>query len=160
DRRSSRPDPPPSTLGAWIGQLELDGNTVRVRASVTGEQFPRWEAAKLDVRPLHLRGRGYPLVGVRVVGFFMGQKGCIDALVDAATAGAADLFRVLSREFRVAVSLRVGSREIHRDVARPGLAPNATLCLPAARGRPGGGGEPTERLPTARPPPAEQTAPP
>lgn len=149
DRRSSRPDPPPSTLGAWIGQLELEGTAVRVRSTVSGEQFPRWESAKLDVRPIHLRGRGYPLIGVRVVGFFMGQKGCIDALVDAGTSGAADLFRVLSREFRVAVVLRFGSREIVRDVVHPGLEPNAALCLQSARGLLARGEYATESFPKA-----------
>lgn len=149
DFRSTRADPP-STLGALIGRLELEGShDVRISATVTSEQLSRWESAKLDVRPIHLRGRGYPLVGVRIVGFFMGQQGCIDAFIDAATGGAAEVFRELAREFRATLVLRHGSRETQRSVAHAGLEPNAALCLQSARGLLSRGEYATESFPRA-----------
>lgn len=149
DFRSARAEPPPSTLGALIGQLERESGGVAVEVEVTAEQLSRWESAKLDVRPIHLRGRGYPLIGVRVVGFFMGQQGCVDALVDAATSEAADFFLELARVFRVTLVVRHGGGELRRAVEHPGLEPNAALCLQSARGLLSRGEYATESFPRA-----------
>ncbi|MCB9713811.1 MAG: HEAT repeat domain-containing protein [Myxococcales bacterium] len=134
---SDAPSPPmatrPSAIGAHVADLTLD-EVVTFRVRVSSEELPRWEAAHLSARPIHLRGYGYPLVGVRVVGSYMGQVGCIDAVVDVGSALATDVFRRLSERFAVTLVIEHGSREVSREIVSEGLEPNAALCVESARG--------------------------
>jgi HEAT repeats len=122
-----------TTIGAHVADLTLD-DVVGFRVRVPVEAIGQWEAARLSARPIHLRGRGYPLVGVRVVGSYMGQVGCIDAVVDVGSALATDVFRRLSERFEVTLSLEHGSRDVSRIIRAEGLEPNAALCVESARG--------------------------
>lgn len=121
-------------IGAWVGTLELVGGVPTVRASVGVDVFDRWKGAKLDLRPVHLRGRGYPLVGVRMIGAFMGQVGCIDGIVDVGAPQVVDLFRLLAQRFTVRVEISAGGEGFVRDLVAGGLESNAALCLESARG--------------------------
>ena len=125
--------PRPSTIGAHVADLTLD-EVVTFRVRVTSDELPQWEAAHLSVRPIHLRGRGYPLVGVRVVGSYMGQVGCIDAVVDVGSTLATDVFRRLSERFVVTLVIEHGSRVVPREIQAEGLEANAALCIESARG--------------------------
>ncbi|MEM7160154.1 MAG: HEAT repeat domain-containing protein [Myxococcota bacterium] len=123
----------PSTIGAHVADLTLD-EVVTFRVRVTSDELPQWEAAHLSVRPIHLRGRGYPLVGVRAVGSYMGQVGCIDAVVDVGSTLATDVFRRLSERFVATLVIEHGSRVIPREIEASGLEANAALCIESARG--------------------------
>lgn len=123
----------PAAIGAHVADLTLD-DAVGFRVRLSGHELDQWEAARLSARPIHLRGRGYPLVGVRVVGSYMGQVGCIDAVVDVGSTLASDIFRRLSERFEVTLHLELGSREIGRTIRAEGLEPNAALCVESARG--------------------------
>ncbi|MEX1365524.1 MAG: hypothetical protein AB1Z98_20520 [Nannocystaceae bacterium] len=150
---SDAPSPPiasrPSAIGAHVADLTLDG-VVTFRVRVGADELPRWEAAHLSARPIHLRGYGYPLVGVRVVGSYMGQVGCIDAVVDVGSTLATDVFRRLSERFVVTLVLEHGSRPIAREIDAEGLEPNAALCVESARGILARGEYPPQELDKAR----------
>ncbi len=133
DSPSPEVDTGPTSIGAHVADLTLD-EMVTFRVRVSSEEFPQWEAARLSARPIHLRGRGYPLVGVRVQGSYLGQMGCIDAVVDVGSALATDAFRQLSERFVVRLVVEHGSREISREIQAEGLEPNAALCIESARG--------------------------
>lgn len=132
---SPAPEAPrrPASIGAHVADLTLD-DVVAFRVRVPADELGQWEAARLSARPIHLRGRGYPLVGVRVVGSYMGMVGCIDAVVDVGSALATDVFRRLSDRFEVTLHLEHGSREVSRVIEAEGLEPNAALCIESARG--------------------------
>jgi len=132
---SPAPEAPhrPASIGAHVADLTLD-DTVSFRVRVPADELGQWESARLSARPIHLRGRGYPLVGVRVVGSYMGQVGCIDAVVDVGSTLASDIFRRLSERFEVTLHLEHGSRDINRTIRAEGLEPNAALCVESARG--------------------------
>ncbi len=122
------------SIGAWIGSIELHGGVPTIRAIVDADALDRWRAAKLDVRPVHLRGRGYPLLGIRLLGAFMGQAGCIDGIVDAGAPNVVDIFRILAERFEVRAEITAGGEAFVRDLAAVGLESNAALCLESARG--------------------------
>jgi hypothetical protein len=132
---SPAPDAPrrAAAIGTHVADLTLD-EAVSFRVRVPADELGHWEAARLSARPIHLRGRGYPLVGVRVVGSYMGQVGCIDAVVDVGSALATDVFRRLSERFEVVLHLEHGSRDVSRTIRSEGLEPNAALCVESARG--------------------------
>lgn len=121
-------------LGASIASLSADGGLVRLVARVADETLEQWEGAKIDARPVHLRGRGYPLVGVRLVAKHFGQVGCLDAVVDPGTPLAAEVFRALSERFAVEAKIEGSKRTVTRMVVAEGLEPNAALCIESARG--------------------------
>lgn len=121
-------------IGAWIGEL-VPGATLVVRVQLDDEALGKWQAAKLDARPIHLRNRGYPLLGVRIVGAWMGQLGCIDGVVDVGRPEAIEVFRALSQRFALRLELvGSGGASGQRDVLALGLEANAALCLESARG--------------------------
>lgn len=132
---SPAPEPPrrPNSIGAHVADLTLE-DVVSFRVRVPADELGQWESARLSARPIHLRGRGYPLVGVRVVGSYMGQVGCIDAVVDVGSTLATDIFRRLSERFEVTLHLEHGSRDVSRTIRAEGLEPNAALCVESARG--------------------------
>jgi predicted Fe-S protein YdhL (DUF1289 family) len=125
------------SLGAFLADLRVVEGCVRVRAEVDEASVAKWKDAKIDVRPIHLRGRGYPLLGVRVIASYMGQVGCVDAVIDVGDPLATEAFRALSQDFAIRFELCLpGEAEpsATRDVAAPGMEPNAALCIESARG--------------------------
>lgn len=121
-------------IGSWIGEL-VPGPTLSVRVHLDDDALGKWQAAKLDARPIHLRGRGYPLLGVRIVGAWMGQLGCIDGIVDVGRPEAIEVFRLLSQRFALRLELiGTSGAQGQRDVLALGLEANAALCLESARG--------------------------
>ncbi len=139
----------PDSLGAYVADLTLDQD-VSLRIRVPAGELPQWEEARLSARPVHLRGRGYPLVGVRMVGSYMGQLGCVDAVVDVGSTLATDAFRRLSERFEVVLVIEHGSRDVSRRVQAEGLEPNAALCIESARGLLARGEYPPQEFDKAR----------
>jgi hypothetical protein len=149
------PTPPPS-LGALLGELRVVDARVHMRVDVDAGQVAKWRDAKIDIRPIHLRGRGYPLLGVRAVASYMGQVGCVDAVVDVGAPMATEAFRSLAQHFSVQLELRSvgeGGRPepaATRKVEAPGMEPNAALCIESARGLLAHGEYPPEEYENAR----------
>jgi hypothetical protein len=136
---ASNPAPPavlaaPGSLGALLGTLELSGGHARIRVEVPAGTLDKWKEAKLSVLPVLLRGRGYPLLGVRLTAMYLGEKGCVDAVIDAAQPRSSDLFRALAERFAVEAKLEHGTARVTRAIEGQGLEPNAALCLESARG--------------------------
>jgi hypothetical protein len=94
-----------------------------------------WGQAALQVRPIHLREHGYPLIGVRLVASYLGRMALIDGVIDVASEGASELFASLSRRFRVQLVLRGddSTSVVRREVSARDLERNAALCLESAR---------------------------
>jgi hypothetical protein len=94
-----------------------------------------WGQAALQVRPIHLRDHGYPLIGVRLVASYLGRMALIDGIVDVGSEEAGAVFASLSRRFRVQLLLRGSSNTsaIRREVSARDLERNAALCLESAR---------------------------
>jgi hypothetical protein len=142
---------PARPIGAEIGELSIEAGVVRLRVGVAAERLATWRSAKLEARPIHVRGRGYPLLGVRVVAAYMGQLGCIDGLVDVGLPIAIDVFRALAQRFAIEVHLAPpGVEPAIRNVAAPGLEANAALCLESARGALAQGDHPPAQFLAAR----------
>ncbi len=135
------------TIGALLGTLEQDDAGPVVMFRPDAEVAHKWRDAKLEVRPLHLRGRGYPLLGVRIVASWMGQVGCIDAFVDVGQPESQAIFRALAQHFslRLIASLPDGA-EVVRELSALGLEPNAALCLESAHGALSSGDNPPEQF--------------
>lgn len=124
----------PPVLGAYVGAIEVDGDAVIAHAAVDGSEREKWDKAHLQARPVLLRDHDYPLLGVRIVASFLGQKALVDAVLDPGEAASAEVFRVLSQRFAVRLVVQAGSGEpIEREVVAEGLEPNAALCLESAR---------------------------
>jgi hypothetical protein len=137
DVRTPGPGPkPPPSLGAIMGELQVVDGRVRVRAQVDAASADKWRAAKIEIRPIHLRGRGYPLLGVRAVASYMGSVGCIDAVIDVGAPMATDAFRALAQQFVVQLDLEAtpGGESVSCEVEALGMEPNAALCIESARG--------------------------
>lgn len=136
-----------TSIGAWIGVLDQhEGNPVVM--FTPDEAFAqKWRDAKLEIRPLHLRGRGYPLLGVRIVASWMGQVGCLDAFVDVGQPESQAIFRALAQRFalRIVATLPDGG-EFVREVVASGLEPNAALCLESAHGALSSGDHPPDQF--------------
>lgn len=138
--------PPRRDIGALVGALVIEDGVPTVRVELDDERLAKWRDAKLDVRPVLLRGRGYPLLGVRVVVAWMGQQGCVDAFVDVGRPDAIEVFRLLSQRFAVRVRAWAPGGELTRDAGALGLESNAALCLESARGLLAQGDHPPERF--------------
>jgi hypothetical protein len=138
-------------IGSEIGELAVEAGIVRLRTPVDPDRLATWKSAKLEVRPIHVRGRGYPLLGVRVVAAYMGQLGCIDGLVDVGLPAAIDVFRALSQRFAIELwFVPAGGEPVVRNVGAPGLEANAALCLESARGALAQGDHPPQQFLAAR----------
>lgn len=124
----------PPVLGAYVGELLVEGDEVVARATVDASEKDKWEKAHLQCRPILLRRHGYPLLGVRTIASFLGQKAVIDAVLDPGEPGSAEVFRLLAQRFayRLEVSTADG-QTVQRDAGAEALAPNAALCLESAR---------------------------
>lgn len=116
-----------SSLGEATGSVALEEGKVVVR---TGPLDDAWQTAALKARPILVRDDAYPLLGIRIVGSFMGKVGCIDGFVDIGRTEASDLFRRLSEQFVVHVVVGEGAQ---RKIDGQGLERNAVLCVEAAR---------------------------
>lgn len=124
----------PPVLGAYVGDLSVEGNVVVATAMVDASERDKWEKAHLQVRPILLRGQGYPLLGVRTISSFLGQKAVLDAVLDPADAQSAEVFRLLSQRFAFQLRVRPSSGEpVEREASGEALEPNAALCLESAR---------------------------
>lgn len=124
----------PSVLGAYVGVLELHEGAVLAVATATLAERDKWAHANLSARPIYLRGYPYPLLGIRILGAFMGQKVVVDAFIDPAAPETNDIFRVLSRAFSLQLVIEFEQGEaLSREVSGPGLEQNAALCLESAR---------------------------
>lgn len=135
------------SLGAWVGDLHPGDDAPVVMFMPDDERGEKWRDAKLEARPLHLRNRGYPLLGVRIVASWMGQVGCLDAFVDVGQPQSQAIFRMLSQRFAMRVVATLGAGEqIVREVVVPGLEPNAALCLESAHGALSSGDNPPEQF--------------
>lgn len=135
------------TIGALMGTLSADAEGPLVVFEPDAEVADKWREAKLEARPLHLRGRGYPLLGVRVVASWMGQVGCLDAFVDVGQPESQAIFRALAQRFALRLVIaRGGGESVVRDVVARGLEPNAALCLESAHAALSTGDNPPERF--------------
>jgi len=144
----------PPSIGAWVGDLLPGdpGDLARGGGPVVmfmpdDERGEKWRDAKLEVRPLHLRSRDYPLLGVRIIASWMGQVGCLDAFVDVGQPQSQAIFRALAQRFamRVVATLATGE-QIVREVGAAGLEPNAALCLESAHGALSSGDHPPDQF--------------
>lgn len=139
-------DPRRVSIGAHTGELSCDELGAVLSFSATDSAaLAKWRDAKLDVRPIHLRGRGYPLLGVRLVGSWMGQLGCVDAFVDIGQASSQGVFRTLAQRFALRVVIAGPAGEtVAREVTAPRLEANAALCLESAHAALSTGDHPPE----------------
>lgn len=94
-----------------------------------------WGQAALQVRPIHLGGHGYPLIGVRLVASYLGQMSLIDGIIDVGSEEAAAVFGSLTNRVRVQLVLQgdSGTSVIRREVSARNLERNAGRCLESAR---------------------------
>ncbi|MDC0722836.1 hypothetical protein [Nannocystis bainbridge] len=150
-RPSRAPAPPPVRLGADVqrtalGSLGRDGGVVQLTANVNEATARVWATAPVKVRPIHLRGLGYPLVGVRAVAEAGGEPLVIDAVVDVGEPMTLDLFKQLTREFKIRLALP----GTHRELVAPELQRNAASCLESAQAQLGTGEFPPDAYRTAR----------
>lgn len=124
----------PPVLGAYVGAIAVEADTVVATATIDDSEHDKWEKAHLQTRPILLREHGYPLLGVRVVAAFLGQKSVVDAVVDPGDPGCAEVFRLLSQRFEVHLRIRGdGDGTVERVCEASDLEPNAALCLESAR---------------------------
>jgi hypothetical protein len=124
----------------YLSTLTLDANTgaddeiVTLDLELDEAGRSLWGQAALQVRPIHLRDHGYPIIGVRLVASYLGRMSVIEGVVDVGSEDAGDIFACLSRRFRVLLVLRgEGSSTVRREVAARDLERNAALCLESAR---------------------------
>lgn len=122
---------------AFVCDLKRDGSSVVVDIALGEAERRLWGQAALRVRPILLTlGKGYPLLGVRVVGSYLGQTSVVDAVGDPAVRATVDIFRALGREFRLHLRVRDSEQPsaagISREVSARGLERNALLCLDSA----------------------------
>lgn len=115
--------------------IEDDEEIVTLALELDNAARSLWGQAALQVRPIHLRNHGYPLIGVRLVASYLGRMSLIDGVVDVGSEEAGELFASLSRRFRVQLVLRGGdgTSVIRREVSARDLERNAALCLESAR---------------------------
>ncbi|MCY1063486.1 hypothetical protein OV090_01855 [Nannocystis sp. RBIL2] len=151
NRPGRAPAAPPVRLGsdvqrAALASLGRDGGAVQVTANVNEATARVWATVPLKVRPIHLRGLGYPLVGVRVVADAGGEALVIDAVVDVGEPMTLDLFKQLTREFKIRLALPGHQREL----LAPELQRNAASCLESAQAQLGTGEFPPDAYRTAR----------
>ncbi|MGH1343273.1 MAG: HEAT repeat domain-containing protein [Nannocystales bacterium] len=124
----------PPVLGAYVGDLSVEGDVVVATAMVDASERDKWDKAHLQSRPVLLREHGYPLLGVRTVASFLGQKAVLDAVLDPAEPQAAEVFRRLSQRFSFQLRVRPSSGDpVEREATAEALEPNAALCLESAR---------------------------
>ncbi len=121
-------------LGAYVGELSVEGEQVVARARVDASERDKWAQAHLQARPILLRGLGYPLLGVRAIASYLGQKAVIDAVMDPGASEATEVFRVLAQRFSLRIEVTPGEGDpVERDAEAEALEPNAALCLESAR---------------------------
>ena len=138
----SQPVPDGAAPNTYLAMLNMDEGVggedeevVTISLDLDDAGHALWGQAALQVRPIHLRGHGYPLIGVRLVASYLGRMALIDGVVDVGSEQASEVFASLSRRFRVQLLLRGNSRTsaIRREVSARDLERNAALCLESAR---------------------------
>ncbi len=124
----------PPVLGAYVGDLSVEGDVVVATAMVDASERDKWENAHLQARPILLRAHGYPLLGIRTIASFLGQKAVLDAVLDPADASSAEVFRLLAQRFSFRIRVCPPSGDpVEREASADALEPNAALCLESAR---------------------------
>ena len=133
-------DPATEAADTYVAMLSLDRTSqegedvVSIDLELDEAGRSLWGQAALQVRPIHLRTHGYPLIGVRLVASYLGRMSLIDAVVDVGSEEAGAIFASLSRRFRVQLVLAgEGSSVVRREVSARKLERNAALCLESAR---------------------------
>ena len=137
--REESSDETPTT---YVAALSMDAGAtddeelVTITLDLSTEARALWGQAALQVRPIHLREHGYPLIGVRLVASYLGRMALIDGLVDVGSEMAPQVFASLSRRFRVQLVFGGGgdsSAMIRREVSARDLERNAALAFESAR---------------------------
>lgn len=156
-RTAAPPQPPPAPVKltpdvqrATLGSLTREGGAVQVSATLNEATARVWATASIRVRPLHLRGLGFPLVGVRCIAEVGGEPLLIDAVVDVGEPATTDVFKQLAREFKVKLVLRSEGGTSPRELVAPELQRNAAACLESAQAQLGTGEFPPDAYRTAR----------
>lgn len=124
------------------GELDFIEGVVMVRLNLGEATVRVWSEATIEAHPLVLRGFGYPLVGVRLVATYLGERAVIDGLIDVGDVEAHEIFARLSQNFHLTLAIhgQRGKEALTRDIDAPGLERNAALCLESASGLLAGGG--------------------
>ncbi|MCB9702039.1 MAG: HEAT repeat domain-containing protein [Myxococcales bacterium] len=130
-------NPPPAAdeiLWAANGEVDMIDGEVVVRLQVDEATVRVWSEATIEARPINLRDLGYPLLGVRLVGVYLGEKAVIDGFIDVGDVEAHEIFGRLAEQFRLTLVIHGprGTTALRREVASPGLERNAALCLESA----------------------------
>jgi hypothetical protein len=129
----SRPIAAPGN-DAYVTELAVSAGVCTVHLILREDALSHWGRAALRCMPVHLRGHGYPLVGMRMNASYLGATSVIDAVVDVAEERSNEVFTALSTEVRVRLVLQTEEGSpIHRDVTADGLERNAALVLESAR---------------------------
>lgn len=136
------PEQPGRLDGAtMLGKLVWRDGRVELRATVDAQLRRVWAQASLRARPVLIRDAMYPLLGVRVLGSYLGESGLIDGLIDVARDEALDIWRALATNFEVTLVLESegSALEERRQLGATGLERNAAACLDSARALLAGG---------------------
>lgn len=163
---SASEQPPPAPLARLtadvqrqcLASLGREGGSVQVAAALNDVTARVWSSAPVRARPIHLRGLGYPLVGVRCVAEAGGESLVIDAVVDIGEPTTTDIFKNLAREFRVKLQIRSEGGVTSRELVAPEYQRNAAACLESAQQQLGTGEFPPDAYRTAREVLAARTA--
>ncbi|MCA9662154.1 MAG: hypothetical protein KC486_27700 [Myxococcales bacterium] len=146
-------EPEPTTDPGWVapsaadvewaanGELDIIDGNVMVRLQLADATVRVWKGAEIVARPIHLRGYGYPLLGVRLIATYLGEQAVIDGLIDVGDVEAHEVFARLAQDFALQLVIHGprGSTALTRDIRSPGLERNAALCLESASGLLAGG---------------------
>lgn len=149
--RAQPPPAPPPRLGpevqrAGLATLTLEGGVVQISAAVNEATARVWATAPAKIRPVHLRGLGYPLVGVRCVAEVGGEPVVLDAVVDVGHPSTLEIFKQLTLQFRV----RLAAGGTSRELTAPELQRNAATCVESAQAQLGTGEFPPDAYRSAR----------
>ncbi len=132
---------------ALVGTLALTNGVVSVQADLDTASLRMWSSGPVDVRPVLLRGLGYPLLGVRMVTEYNGEMAVLDGVADVGEPTTTEVFVHLSQAFRVALIVAGATvREFEADA----LQRNAAMCLESAQGQLGAGEFPADAFRSAR----------
>ncbi len=121
---------------AASGELDFIEDVVMVRLNLGEATVRVWSEATIEAHPLVLRGFGYPLVGVRLVATYLGERAVIDGLIDVGDVEAHEIFARLTQNFHLTLAIhgQRGREALTREIDAPGLERNAALCLESASG--------------------------
>lgn len=127
---------PPASEIEWAasGELDLIDDVVVVRLHLNDSTVQVWSEASIEARPVLLRGHGYPLLGVRLVANYLGERAVIDGLIDVGDVEAHEIFARLAQGFNLTLTIhgQRGRAALTRTIEAAGCERNAALCLESA----------------------------